>query len=528
MRGAQFGEHAAGGDAAGHEFLGVGGAKDGDALAVGAADAFDIGEEEDLRGLPSGGERRSHLVAVDVVDVALGVAAHAGDDGEESVLAENVQEMGVGANGAADLAEFRLDDFALGQVGVDAGEANCGRALGDKGGDEFVVDGACEDFEDGIDDGGARNAQAVDEFVGDPALFQETRHLLTAAVDYDDFAVLLLQSRDLGGDGGAAGRILEEGAAELDEDFHLQKAFGFGVAEDEVHVLQSLAGGAFDEVVDGGDDEGAAIGSLGEADVAEVCALDGLEVGNRAGLIEADEGFVRVGFLVDAEEVFGIKIAAGGAEVDGFEDAAVDGDELRSEAELAFFKQRIHEDFGYVAVLEERVGGKVLGDFAEARFEAGFSARAGDAGFRVADDAGIEIDGAGVDEGAEGEVGSGGVAAGIGDEAGVLDGVAEELREAVGGFGKELRGGVFFGVPAFENVDCAEAEGAGEVHDFDADVEELGGKFHGDFGRSGKEGGGKARIFDGLDIHGQGKGALVADGLGAGGGVGTVLKEDGF
>jgi hypothetical protein len=87
---------------------------------------------------------------------------------------------------------------------------------------------------------------------------------------------------------------------------------------------------------------------------------------------------------------------------------------------------------------------------------------------------------------------------------------------------------MFFGVPGFEDVDGAEAEGAGEVHDFDAGVEEPWGEFHGDFRRGGEKGGGEAGIFDGLDVHGQGKWPLVADGLRAGGGVGAVLKEDGF
>ena len=62
--------------------------------------------------------------------------------------------------------------------------------------------------------------------------------------------------------------------------------------------------------------------------------------------------------------------------------------QLRGEAEFALFEAGGLQHFRHVAVVQDRVGGEVLGDFAEAGLEAGLAARAADARFGVADDAG--------------------------------------------------------------------------------------------------------------------------------------------
>ena len=133
-------------------------------------------------------------------------------------------------------------------------------------------------------------------------------------------------------------------------------------------------------------------------------------------VVQADEGLGGVLPLVDGEQVFGAG-DVGGPEVDGLEDAAIERQELRGEAELVLFEAGDLEHFGDVAVVEDGVRREVFGDFAEAGLEAGLASRAADAGFGVADDAGGAIDHAGFDQRAEGEIGGGGVAAGVGDEA---------------------------------------------------------------------------------------------------------------
>ena len=69
-----------------------------------------------------------------------------------------------------------------------------------------------------------------------------------------------------------------------------QQARRFLAAEHQIHVLDGLAGGALHQIVDGADDDGTAGGGVElESDVAEVGAIDGGQVGQAAGLIEAHE-----------------------------------------------------------------------------------------------------------------------------------------------------------------------------------------------------------------------------------------------
>jgi hypothetical protein len=62
-----------------------------------------------------------------------------------------------------------------------------------------------------------------------------------------------------------------------DLSYELQ-ACGFIQAEHQVHVLHGLAGGAFHEVVDGGEDDDL-FAARGETDVAEVGRLHPVDVG---------------------------------------------------------------------------------------------------------------------------------------------------------------------------------------------------------------------------------------------------------
>lgn len=90
--------------------------------------------------------------------------------------------------------------------------------------------------------------------------------------------------------------------------------------------MDGLAGGAFDHVVDGGeDDDGGLVGLSGESDgdVAEVGAGDVFDVGE--GFADSDKRFVGVGVFVGFEELVLGDLRVGGLQVDGFEDASVDG-----------------------------------------------------------------------------------------------------------------------------------------------------------------------------------------------------------
>ena len=90
--------------------------------------------------------------------------------------------------------------------------------------------------------------------------------------------------------------------------------------------------------------------------------------------------------FVDGEQVFHAGDSRG-AEVDGLQDAAVERQKLRGEAELVFFEARDLQHFRHVAMVEDGVRREVFGDLAEAGFQAGLASGAADAGFGVADDA---------------------------------------------------------------------------------------------------------------------------------------------
>ena len=111
------------------------------------------------------------------------------------------------------------------------------------------------------------------------------------------------------------------------------------------------------------------------------------QVGHLPGVVEPDERLALVAPLVDLEQISSAVESVDAAEVDRLQNAAVDRDQLRGEAEFALFEPRVQEHFRHVAVIEDRVGGEVLRHFAEAGLERRLAARAADAGFGVADDA---------------------------------------------------------------------------------------------------------------------------------------------
>ena len=130
--------------------------------------------------------------------------------------------------------------------------------------------------------------------------------------------------------------------------------------------------------------------------------------------------------------------ASAEADIDGGEDAARNRQQMRGELNLICGEVELLEQLAGVAVAEDRVGGEIVGGIHEVGLGGGRLAGAADAGFGVADDAVVEIDEAGAEERGEREDDGGGVAAGIGDEAGRGDLVAMQLGGAVDGFGLEL------------------------------------------------------------------------------------------
>jgi len=129
-----------------------------------------------------------------------------------------------------------------------------------------------------------------------------------------------------------------------------------------------------------------------------------------------------------------------------------------------------------VAMAEDRVGREVVGCVHEVSFGGGCFACAADSGFRIADDAVIEVDYASLNQWGKREDDRGRVTAGIGYDAGVADLVAMEFGAAVDGFRLKLRS--MFRVGVFEFVDFAvgvvlETPRTTEVDDLDAAFDGL-------------------------------------------------------
>ncbi len=179
--------------------------------------------------------------------------------------------------------------------------------------------------------------------------------------------------------------------------------------------MDGLASSAFSQVIDGRNDDGASTSGIeDETDVAEVGSLDSAEVGHCASGVKTDEGLIGVGFFVDGKKLDGLFDVLG-PDIDGFEDPTLERKQVSREGELAFAQARVLQDLRNVAMMQDAVGIEVLGHFAEAGGETGLSSCATDTGLGIADDAAAAIDGLRFDQGANGQVGGGWIAAGVGD-----------------------------------------------------------------------------------------------------------------
>ncbi len=123
-------------------------------------------------------------------------------------------------------------------------------------------------------------------------------------------------------------------------------------------------------------------------------------------------------------------------------------------------------------MIQDRIRREIFGDFAEAGGERRLAARAADAAFGVANNAGFAGDRPGFDQGPDREVGGGRIAAGIRDQPRAGDPGTAELRQSVGGLGEKSGLRVRRFVPALVVFRSPQAEGAAQVDDLDACVQQ--------------------------------------------------------
>ena len=119
--------------------------------------------------------------------------------------------------------------------------------------------------------------------------------------------------------------------------------------------------------------------------------LHALEIGRAAGLIDPDKWLALVALFVDRNQILG-RGRFGGSEINGFQDPAMNGKQLRRETQLGFFQARNHQHLRHVPVVQDGVSRKISGDLTKAGLERWLAARAAHAGFRVAHNACRAID----------------------------------------------------------------------------------------------------------------------------------------
>ncbi len=386
--GVELGQHASGDDRGFFKFSGLRQREPAQNRAVGPFDAGNIGEEDERVGLGADGAGGGHLVGVDVVILAVEAEGDGRDDGDGTHLPDGFEPARVGRGNLADEAEVGVGLlFACAEdVAVAAREPHGGLADLAERGDEPLVDAAGEDHEGGVAGFGIGNAEAGDELALLAHLGERAGELDAAAVDDRD----LVAVRDEVEDG--LGAELEElwlfkgRAAEFDYEFHLE-ALLFLEAIHEIHILDRLAGGALEQVIEAADeDQPLAIGCEMEADVAKIGVRNVLDLGQVSGGADADHG---AGAIELAQgPLDGFRLLRGREpDIKSGEDAAWNGQQMRGELDLGGGERELLEQLAGVAMAEDGVRREIVSRVHEVGFIGGFLAGSADPAFGVADNA---------------------------------------------------------------------------------------------------------------------------------------------
>ena len=186
-----------------------------------------------------------------------------------------------------------------------------------------------------------------------------------------------------------------------------------------------------------------------------------------------DEGVIGIEIPVElADSTAGVRVLGHvGVKrgVAGTENAAGHRDEVGQESQfdrIIGHGVELLADFWQVAVAVDRVGHDILVHLGEVSGHAEGAASAGNSGLAVNDD--VTADEIVPNCRSEGQDGAAGVAAGIGHQAGIGDGVSVELGEAVNSLFEVGGIRVIDAVPLAVDVGLLEAEVGGDVDNLDA------------------------------------------------------------
>ncbi len=151
--------------------------------------AVHIGKEDEVLRFESGGACNCHLVGIDVIDVTLPVARHAGNHRKVFVGTEQTQQVRIGTHRLPHLTQVGIQLFGFYQARVNSGETDGESPSLDEASYQFVIYTAGEHLEHRVDDIGCSHAQAVHECTLHAPFFQKTGHLFPAAVDDNQFVI---------------------------------------------------------------------------------------------------------------------------------------------------------------------------------------------------------------------------------------------------------------------------------------------------------------------------------------------------
>src|SRR5713101_3749957 len=242
-----------------------------------------------------------------------------------------------------------------------------------------------------------------------------------------------------------------------------------------MEILNCLARRAVAEIVEAGDDDEAFAGVVqGESDIAEIGVRDVLQLGQRASGPDAHQGAASVELSEDGFDGFG-GIRRAERHVNGGKNSASQREQMSGKHETIFGQTSVVKNFGSVAMREQVVGLEIFVDLDEVKVATGIFACAAGTGLAVADDAAALGDEAGFGERAQGENHAGGVAAGIGNKARGCDFSSVQLGKTVDRFAEPACVGSGELVPGRKGIRGAKTEGAAEIDDAEASLQQRGG-----------------------------------------------------
>ena len=184
-RGPDLGHHAAGDDAAVDEVLRLGDGQAVELVAVGVADAVDIGQQDQLPRPEAGRDAGRGVIGVDVADDALGVAGERRDDRHLAADQDRVEQVAPQPGHAGHQPELR-DPLGDEQAAVDAGQTDGIDPEVAQPRDQLAVDDAAQDRRGDLEALGVGHAQAALEGGRHAEPFEPLGDPLAAAVDEHD------------------------------------------------------------------------------------------------------------------------------------------------------------------------------------------------------------------------------------------------------------------------------------------------------------------------------------------------------